>query len=168
MGQRRQVIEGPFGNAGDVIAMEGSEREAQSRGSTLRNSSEISGVPGWPVSLHSGSCCQLEGAPPSCQMQGCFRAQISSRDVGGRWFGKDKDGPLVFCLFVCFSGLPLWHMEIPRPGLKSELQPQANAIATAMWDLSHIWYPHHSSQPHQILNPLSEARDGTRIRMDAS
>ena len=33
---------------------------------------------------------------------------------------------------------------------------------------SHICDLHHSSQQYQILNPLSEARDGTRIFMDTS
>ena len=41
-----------------------------------------------------------------------------------------------FRLFVCFVfsflGLHLQHMEIPRLGVKSELQPLATATATAM------------------------------------
>ena len=31
-----------------------------------------------------------------------------------------------------------WHMEVPRLGIESELQLQAYASATALWDLSHI------------------------------
>ena len=42
------------------------------------------------------------------------------------------------------------------------------ATATAMPDPSHICNPHHSSQQHQIPDPLSEARDQTSILMDAS
>lgn len=42
MGKRGQVIEGAFGNAGDVVAMEGSEAEAQVKKLTPSNSSELS------------------------------------------------------------------------------------------------------------------------------
>ena len=67
---------------------------------------------------------------------------------------------IKFCFVLfCFLGLHLWHMEVPRPGVKSELQLPAYATATAMWDLSHACDLHHSSQECQILNPLSEARD---------
>ena len=50
-------------------------------------------------------------------------------------------------------------MEVPRLGVKSELQLPAYTTATAKQDLSRICYPHCSSQQRQILNPLSEARD---------
>ena len=56
-------------------------------------------------------------------------------------------------------------MEVPSLGVELELQ--AYTIATEMPDLSHICNLHHSSPPRQILNPLSEARDGTCILMDA-
>ena len=52
-------------------------------------------------------------------------------------------------------------MEVPRLGVKSELQLPAYATATATRDPSHICDLHHSSQQRQILNPLSEARDQT-------
>ena len=41
--------------------------------------------------------------------------------------------------FICFLGLPLWHMEVPRLEVESELQvpATATATATATWDLSH-------------------------------
>ena len=68
------------------------------------------------------------------------------------------------CLSVCLS---FWqHMEVPRLGIESELQPPAYTIATP--DLSHICSLHHSSWQHQILNPLSEARGQTQIFMDTS
>ena len=47
-------------------------------------------------------------------------------------------------------------MEVPRLGVESELQLPAYVTAIAMQDLSHI------------LNPLSQARDQTQIRMDTS
>ena len=55
-------------------------------------------------------------------------------------------------------------MNVPRFNLlrvKLELQPQAHTTAIAMPDPSCICDLHHSSGQHQILNPLSEARDQT-------
>ena len=52
-------------------------------------------------------------------------------------------------------------MEIPRRGVKSELQLPAYATATATQDASHTCDLHHRSQQCQLLNPLSEARDRT-------
>ena len=74
-----------------------------------------------------------------------------------------------FCLFVCFVilGPHPRHMEVPRLGDESELQLPAYTTATKMSDLSHICDLHHSSRQHWILNPLSEARDQTFVRMDA-
>jgi len=59
-------------------------------------------------------------------------------------------------------------MEVPRVGVKTELQLLVCTTATATWDMSHVCNLHHSSQQHQILNPLSEARNGTCILMDTS
>ena len=59
-------------------------------------------------------------------------------------------------------------MEVPGLGVELDLQPPAYATATAMPDLSHVFYLHHSSWQHRILNPLREARDQTRILMDTS
>ena len=50
-------------------------------------------------------------------------------------------------------------MEVPRLGVKSDLQLPAYVTATAMPDLSPICDLHYSSQPHQSLNPQSKARD---------
>ena len=74
---------------------------------------------------------------------------------------------LLFLFFV-FLGLHLWHMEVPRLGIESELQLPAYAAAMAMRDLSCVCDLHHSSQQHQILNPLSEARDQTSNLMVTS
>ena len=52
-------------------------------------------------------------------------------------------------------GLHLRNKELPRPGVGLELQLPAYAT----WDLSCIRNLHHSSWQHQILNPLSGARD---------
>ena len=52
-------------------------------------------------------------------------------------------------------------MEVPRLEVESELQLPAYATATETPDLSHVCNLHHSSQQHQILNPLNGARDQT-------
>ena len=59
-------------------------------------------------------------------------------------------------------------MEVLRVGVHSEWQLLAYTTATAMQDLSHICDLHRSQQQRQSLNPLSEARDQTRILMGTS
>ena len=59
-------------------------------------------------------------------------------------------------------------MEIPRLGVEMELQLLTRTAATPMPDPSCIFHLHHSLQQHQILNPVREARDQTRILMDTS
>ena len=49
------------------------------------------------------------------------------------------------CLLACFLGLHPQRMEVPRLGVKLELQVPAQATATATQDLSHIGNLHHSS-----------------------
>ena len=61
----------------------------------------------------------------------------------------------------CFLWLYPQHMEVPRPGVQSELQWPAYATATAMQDPSCFCDLHHSTRQCQILNPLREARDWT-------
>ena len=56
----------------------------------------------------------------------------------------------------------MWHMEVPRLGVKSELQLLAYTTATAIQDLSRVCDLHHSSRQCQILNPLREVRDRTQ------
>ena len=57
-------------------------------------------------------------------------------------------------------------MEVPRLGVKLELQLLAYTTATAMPDLSLTCDLHCSLQQHRILNPLNEARDQTSILTD--
>ena len=59
-------------------------------------------------------------------------------------------------------------MDVPRLGVKLELQLLAYITATAMRDLSHICNLHHSSWQLEILNPLSKVRDLIHILMDTS
>ena len=71
----------------------------------------------------------------------------------------------VFVSLFVFAFLRphLWHMEVSRLGVKSELQLLAYATATATQDLSCVCDLHHNSGQGQVLNPLSEARDQTCI-----
>ena len=57
-------------------------------------------------------------------------------------------------------------MEVPRLGVKFELQLLAYTIATTMQDLSRVRHLSHSSWQSQMLNPLSKARDWIFIFMD--
>ena len=60
------------------------------------------------------------------------------------------------------------HMEVPRPGVESELHLLAMATAMTMQDPNHVCNLYHSSGKHWILNPLSKARDQTHILMDTT
>ena len=71
----------------------------------------------------------------------------------------------VFVLFFFFRAAPMAY-EGSRARVKSELQ--LPVYTTATQDLSCIYDLHHSSQQHQILNPLSEARDQARNLMVTS
>jgi len=60
-----------------------------------------------------------------------------------------------FGLLIVFLGPYPWHMEFPRLGVESELQPLTYTIATAMQDPNlicdlcrRLWW---------VLNPLSKA-----------
>ena len=73
-----------------------------------------------------------------------------------------------FHLFICFLGLRPQHVEVPRLGVKSELQLPAYTTATATWDRSHVCDLYHSQQQCQILNQLRKDRDRIRILMNPS
>ena len=65
-----------------------------------------------------------------------------------------------------FLRLHLWHTEVPRLGVNSELQLPAYTTATVTRDLSCVCDLHYSSQQRRILNPLSEVRDQTQVLSD--
>ena len=73
---------------------------------------------------------------------------------------------LFVCLLACFLGPHPRYMEVPRLGLKLELQLLVYATATAMLDPSRVCNLYHSSRQCWILNPLREARDQTHILME--
>ena len=82
--------------------------------------------------------------------------------------------PLVWQCAPPFSGIfvflgpHLKHTEVPRLGVESELQLPAYPTPTATWDPNNIFNLYHGSRQRQILNPVNEARDQTRVLMDAS
>ena len=95
------------------------------------------------IILSSYSCPQ----PPQPKINLCMQGKRQGFFVLG------------FLLLFAFLGPHPRHMELPRLGVKSELQTLAYTTATAIPDPSHICDLHQSSQQHWILNPLSKARD---------
>ena len=75
---------------------------------------------------------------------------------------------IIIILSFVFLGPHLWHTDVPRLEVESELELPAYPTAIAKPDPSFICDLHHSSWQIQILNPLSEARDQTCILMDTS
>ena len=74
----------------------------------------------------------------------------------------------IYCPPIHLLGLHLQQMELPRLGVKLELQLLAYTTATETQDLSCICNLHHSLRQRWILNPVSEARDWTYILVDTS
>ena len=73
-----------------------------------------------------------------------------------------------FYFILVFLGQHLWHMKVPRLGVKSEIQLLAYTTATAIAGSQLHLQPTPQFQQWWILNPLSEARDRTTILMDTS
>ena len=59
------------------------------------------------------------------------------KNVGRERKGKHRLSHLKTYLFIWFLGLHLRHMQVPRLGVKLELQLPAYTTATAMWDLTY-------------------------------
>ena len=78
---------------------------------------------------------------------------------------KPLSHPALLLFYFCFLGPHLWHMEVLRIGVQSELQLLAYATATAPSDLSCICNLYHSSWKHWILNPLSKTTSHTHNLM---
>ena len=77
---------------------------------------------------------------------------------------KQEQSMFLFLFLFFLLGLHMQHTEVPRVGVKLELlQPH-------QWcqDPSRVCNLHHSSWQYWILNPLSRARDRTRILVDTS
>ena len=92
-----------------------------------------------------------------CQM---FYSRLNSQFFSPKF--SDLHG-ISISVSICFLGLHLWHMKVPRLGVESELWPPAYTTATATPDPS--CKLHHSSGQCQIFNQLSKARDRTHNLM---
>ena len=72
---------------------------------------------------------------------------------------QEEKGPQIVCLFIylfiVFLGL---HMEVPRRGVKLELQLLVYTTATAMPDLSHVCNLHHSSLQTPDPYPIAQGQ----------
>lgn len=100
MGKRSQVAEGALGEAGDVVAVEGSEAEAQVRSAPVTGGNvRLSRCPwlGWCPFGFDGSPSGGSRGPssiPAPSWQMCEHlprpAQLGSRGVVGRGFGKER------------------------------------------------------------------------------
>jgi len=96
-------------------------------------------------------------------------AVMSSRILSGiELFAFALNLPHIFFFLFVFLEPHPWHMKVPSLGVELEIQLPAYTTATAMRDPSYVCDLHHSSWQCWILNPLSKAKDRTRILMDAS
>ena len=73
-------------------------------------------------------------------------------------------GYLLF-IYLVFLGLHSWHMEAPRLNQSCSRWPTPQP---RQWRIQIICDLHSSSWQHQILNPVSKARDWICVLMDAS
>jgi len=107
-----------------------------------------------------------------------IRARINSSALYLKFWCGQEYWLIIFLISISYDELlcgrgrgevvKLWHLEVPRLGVESELQLPAYTTATATPDLSHICELHHSSWQCWVLNPLSGARDQTCILVDTS
>ena len=71
--------------------------------------------------------------------------------------------PQIFFFFSFLLETLPRHMEVPRLGVKLELQVPAYTTTRATPDQSQVCKLHRGSRQRRILNPLSSARDQTRV-----
>ena len=118
------------------------------------------GSEGWLLTQTRGRKGKGKGREGTEQGRGAWDAVMNS----------DADIYIyIYFFFLVFLWSHPWHMEVPRLGvIKSELHLLAYATATKTPDMSHVCDLHHSSRQRKILNPLSEARDGTHVLMGSS
>ena len=129
----------------------------------------------WTLRLVWARLLTASGLPECVGAQPCSLCSLaaSSTLIGVSlltWlFLEDSLFSLLFMSLLIFPPgcfLHLWHVEVPRLGDESELQLPACTTATAVPCPSCVCDLHHSSQQHQIHNPLSKTRDQTRILTD--
>ena len=115
----------------------------------------------------SARCLGLSGQASTPQPSGAPSTLLSSWMRVGMKSHQRPPCPYMYdilcpLLFVLLQLYPR-HMEFPRLGLTLEQQLLAHATATATQDSSRVCELRCSLGQCQILNPLSEARDGTCI-----
>lgn len=76
------------------------------------------------------------------------------------WGALLRQPKYLLIYLAVFQGTPRLRVEL-------ELQLPVYTAAAATWDPGRVCDLHPSSQQSQILNPWSEARDGTCILLDA-
>ena len=81
----------------------------------------------------------------------------------GESFENKRQSNLFFFLSFPFYRHTCGIWKFLGEGLNWSCSYRSTTTATAMWDLSCICDLYRRWQPHQILNPLSNARDGTHI-----
>ena len=84
-----------------------------------------------------------------------------------QWATREHLKFFSFVLFFPFKAAPTAYGSSQAEGWISATAA-AYTTATATGDPSLVCSLHHSSWQHQILNPLSETKDRTRILMDIS
>ena len=95
-----------------------------------------------------------------------FRAEKPPRSKEG--VSREIMPFFFFFFFFCFLGLHAWHMEIPWLGSNQSYRCWPTPQPLQCWGPSRAFDLHLSSRQRQIPDPLSEARDRTRILMDPS
>ena len=116
------------------------------------------------VCRHDARCSErhaAETSPGKSKQRHQKRMDLHTPPAHGLVLVRHRETDLSFLL-----GLSLWHTQVPRPGIKQELQPRVYTTATTTGDLSRICNLHRRWKPRQILHPPSKARDQTHILMD--
>ena len=86
------------------------------------------------------------------------------------WVGAEVWGHIysIYLFIFVFLGLHLQPMDVPGPGVESELQRPVYTTAIATLDPIRLCNLYHSSWQCWILYPLSKARDWTRVLLETS
>ena len=102
---------------------------------------------------HSHTCHSHNDADGKCSQADTLKAERWHPILGGTvgFWGHSQGFPSVilglqifyerrpFFFFFYFLGPHLWHMDVPRLGVESELHLQAYTTATATSDPSHVF-----------------------------
>ena len=95
----------------------------------------------------------------TCQLPCCMDHKVFFQQCGLKSF--------LFSFFLLFRSKPTSYGSSQTRG-QIRTASASYTTATATQDPSYVCNLHHSLRQHQIVNPLSKARDRTLIPMDAS